>query len=97
MSISSATSHALHISFIDSLRSHPVNPTPAPATSRDNGAAVFQSTGAPDFVAEVVLCAVRMNSLGFGGSREKRECGGDKRNSGDCNKHWMIPPTAMHL
>jgi hypothetical protein len=38
-----------------------------------------------------MLGAVRMNSLGFGGRREKRERGGDERKFGDGNKHWMIP------
>jgi hypothetical protein len=91
VSASPVTPHALHISLIDRLRSYSVNPTPPPATSWDNGAAIFQGAGATDFVTEVELCAFRINSLGFSGRREQRERGGDERKFGDGNKHWMTP------
>jgi hypothetical protein len=73
VSASSVAPHALHISVIDGLISHPVNPTPTAAGSRDNGTAIFQGAGATDFVTEVVLCAVRMNSLGLGDRGEHPE------------------------
>jgi hypothetical protein len=87
VSASSVTLHALHISIIDRLRSYPVNPTPTPATSRDNGAAIFQGAGATDLVTEVVLCAVLMNSLGFGSGGEHPERREHDNNKLGCIAH----------